>query len=151
MKTLYTIFFLLSVSFNYSQNYLSKPIEKTKVESTFNAPLANKVLRNSQQKYDNSKKITCYSLMDFIFANHQFKERIDISNSSMLESVTLYSYNGSNYIMALIKHSTDSVIYIYCGISQESWNNFKYFGKIKSWGESFNYYIADNKCNCTEY
>lgn len=36
-------------------NYLSQPIEKTKIESTFNAPLADKALSMLQGKYDANK------------------------------------------------------------------------------------------------
>jgi hypothetical protein len=136
----------------FSQNYMSKPFEKTIVRSQFNAELANRVLEERQRIYYNSQKPSCNSLIYTVVKNYQSSKSIIINNSSFLTAVYYIHYNFEGYVIAYIKedeYDTKGKPYIFCGISDERWDTFvREANSLSSWGQSYQNYIYDYKCNC---
>ncbi|HOD09657.1 MAG TPA: hypothetical protein PKH91_02850 [Flavobacterium sp.] len=108
---------------------------------------------NSNLSY--SQTISCNELLSFIKENGYLKSTISsyTLNSSWLYKVTAYEYDYKTYVVAEIKrneysYSTDT--YIFCGIPNNNWNNFKnsYYNSNDTYGERFHKYIIDYKCNC---
>jgi hypothetical protein len=148
--TVLILIFCFSI-FSYSQNYNSIPIQYGEVKSPIDVDFMGKVLMTKQRAYENSKKISCYSLMNFIIEKGSSSNYIEINSSSMLSGVRYYYYNGEGYVIIWVKNNTydsDYKPYIYCGISKERWNYFTSYGEKSSWGESFHYYIKDYSCDC---
>lgn len=102
-----------------------------------------------------SQEINCSELFEFIKEKGYDKGTVSsyTLNSSWLYKVTAYEYEYKNYIIAEIKkseYSYQTEKYIFCGIPNMNWTNFKYggYGDSESYGERFHKYIMDYKCNC---
>lgn len=137
--------FLLNV-FAYSQTFQNTP-----VRSSINLSLIQKAMETKQRDYDDSKKIKCSSMINFLLSNYSASDVAITSTSSWLLKVNYLVYNGVGYAIATIKRDEyleNTDIYIYCNISYDRWGLFKNDGEKYSWGKSFNYYISDLKCDC---
>ncbi|MBK6573609.1 MAG: hypothetical protein IPG21_14255 [Saprospiraceae bacterium] len=69
---------------------------------------------------------------------------IDELHSSWLQEVTAYSFNGDIYVVA----SMNNRQYIYCGVPLISWDQFSSNCNGCSYGQRFNKFIKNYKCNC---
>ena len=102
-----------------------------------------------------SQEIGCDELSEFIIAKGYNKGTLSsyTLNSTWLYKVTAYEYEYKTYVIAEIKkneYSYQTDKYIFCGIPNMNWTNFKYgsYGDSQSYGERFHKYIIDYKCNC---
>jgi hypothetical protein len=102
-----------------------------------------------------SQKVSCEDLLNFVKEKGYDKGVISnyILESSWLYKVTAYEYEYKTYVVAEIKkneYSYQTETYIFCGIPNMNWTNFKYggYGDSESYGERFHKYIIDYKCNC---
>lgn len=103
----------------------------------------------------NAQEITCDDLLDFV-KTEGYKESsvssIALIDSSWLNGVEAYSYDGNLFVVAKIKkdeYSYYSKEYIFCGVPEENWRKFKSLFDIdKTYGERFHEYIIDYQCNC---
>lgn len=87
----------------------------------------------------------CSDLLLFIQQNGKLEAILysGTLNSSFLNEVAAFSYNGEIYVVASIQN----LLYIYCGTTAEQWNNFAN-NNYGTYGERFNQYISRNNCNC---
>uniref|UniRef100_UPI00404AB8F2 hypothetical protein n=1 Tax=Flavobacterium sp. TaxID=239 RepID=UPI00404AB8F2 len=102
-----------------------------------------------------SQDVSCNDLLDYIIENATHEKTISkyILDSSWLNKIECYYYDGKYYVVADIKkneYSMQTNKYIFCGISRMNWTNFKIgsYGDSDSYGERFHKYIFDYKCNC---
>lgn len=149
------IVFLLALytANSFSQNYLSTPLEYPKSESSINIGLLQKVLDEKQKRYDDRNKPSCDFLMSFLVSVSSKHERapIPINSSSLLISADYYSFDQTSAVIAYFRrneYDSIGIPYIFCQVSQQTWDNFIYNGKLYSWGKSFHFYIMEKKCDC---
>ncbi|MEL1247689.1 hypothetical protein [Flavobacterium helocola] len=102
-----------------------------------------------------SQEISCNELLNFIVKKGYNKGTISsyTLNSSWLSKVTAYEFDYKTYVVAEIKrneYSYQTETYIFCGIPNLNWSNFRFggYGDSESYGERFHKYIIDYKCNC---
>ncbi|EDM44950.1 hypothetical protein SCB49_02479 [unidentified eubacterium SCB49] len=103
----------------------------------------------------NGQSVSCQELHDFIVEEGYQSSTVSsyTMNSSWLKKVTKYTYNYKNFVVAEIKkneYSYQTNTYVFCGISDYNWSQFKYggYGESDSYGERFHKYIFDYQCNC---
>ena len=102
-----------------------------------------------------AQSVSCKDLMDYVTSkgyNFQGVNSYELYESSWLNSVKAYKLEGRIAIIAEIKRKGEyfSKKYVFCGISQSSWDAF-YMGTYdinKSYGERFHKYIFNSQCNC---
>lgn len=101
-----------------------------------------------------SQTVSCNDLLDFIVEKGYKKATLEsyVMSSSWLNKVTAYTYDYKTYVVAKIQRegSYTTSTYIFCGIPSQNWSNFQYgsYGDSDSYGERFNKYIMDYKCDC---
>lgn len=102
----------------------------------------------------NGQDISCNDLLDFI-TEEAYEEdsvgSIRLMDSSWLNGVEAYSYDGNLFVIANIKSDEISYRnkeYIFCGVPEENWKKFSTYKLNKSYGEDFHEYIMDYQCNC---
>jgi len=66
-------------------------------------------------------------------------------NSSALDYIALYEFDGSYY--TVVEFTSSSKKYIYCDVSRSDWDNFV-DNDLDSYGESFHAYLNRSSCNC---
>jgi hypothetical protein len=102
-----------------------------------------------------AQDVSCTELMDFVKSNGYKKGSLNSLslNSSWLHEVTAFTYESKIFVVARIKAneyslSTDS--YIFCGIPNRNWENFKSWNISgdDNYSEKFHEYIMPYKCNC---
>lgn len=102
-----------------------------------------------------AQSVSCTDLLEFIQNEGYSQGSVSnyTMNSSWLYKVTAYSYDYKIYVVAEIKkneYSIQTSTYIFCGIPQRNWTNFKNgaYGDSDSYGERFHKYIMDYQCPC---
>ena len=98
-----------------------------------------------------SQNLSCQDAFEFVTSQYDRKESVTCYNSDMLVRVSYYIVDGNGFVVAYIKQHDYDIYgkpYLFCGISQQNWINFKSDGIYNSWGKSFHKYIIDYKCNC---
>lgn len=100
-------------------------------------------------------QLSCDEVMEYIKAEGFRSSSVSsyTMDSSWLYEVTAFTYEFKTYVIAKIKRNEYSYLtqsYIFCGIPDANWRNFRYGGynDSDSYGERFNKYIMDYKCNC---
>jgi hypothetical protein len=103
-----------------------------------------------------AQEVSCEELIAFIKEKGQKSEEVTSLSldSSWLNNVTLYKYDGKYYVIAKIKkdeygYSTKS--YVFCNIPYSNWSSFHSpynFITHGTYGERFHEYIIDYVCNC---
>ncbi|MBK8700939.1 MAG: hypothetical protein IPN29_15930 [Saprospiraceae bacterium] len=91
--------------------------------------------------------LSCDELTDLVQNDGYHRDNLSSGelDSEMLESVDLYEYDGSYYVIADFQRGGT---YIYCDVSMSAWSNFT-DNDYDSFGRSFEAYIADDFiCNC---
>lgn len=101
-----------------------------------------------------AQDVSCNELIDYVKKEGRYIESvsaIQLLSSAWLREVEAYSIDNSIVVIAKIQQDQYSTKrYIFCGIPRSNWNNF-YVGLndlTKTYGERFNKYIMDYKCNC---
>lgn len=107
------------------------------------------------QNYIISQEVKCTDLIYLVKNKGAMKDYVGPllpSDSEWLFKVTSYEYNNYTYVIAEIKRKDfkPNDEYIFCGIPQNNWNNFRnpWSDITKSYGEKFNQFIIDYVCNC---
>ena len=100
----------------------------------------------------NAQSISCEEATQYIIKNLPRLESQICFSSSMLTKVEYYKLNSeeTGYVVAYIKQNDNDIFgkpYLFCGISLQRWQDFKFAGII-SWGEAFHKYIINYTCNC---
>lgn len=102
-----------------------------------------------------SQNVSCEELLNFVKTEATFVGTVSsyLMDSSWLNEVTAYSYDGKYYIIAKIKkdeYSYSTTSYVFCSVPYMNWSNFRTgsYGDSKSYGERFHKYIIDYQCNC---
>lgn len=102
-----------------------------------------------------TQEVSCSDLLEFIESEGWQSSSVSnyIMQSDWLYKVTKYTYDYDNYIVAEIReneYSYSTTKYIFCGVPNYNWTNFKIggYGESDSYGERFHQYIFDYKCNC---
>jgi hypothetical protein len=104
-----------------------------------------------------SQEVSCEDLKNFIEKKGRYYASLSsvVLNSSWLNKVTCYTYEGKNYVVAEIRkneYSYTTKSYIFCGIPNTNWFGFyhgnDYVDIRKTYGERFHKYIIDYQCNC---
>lgn len=154
MKNIITILtFSISIC-GYSQSYLSEPAQFNEYQAPYDLNLINRVLAEKQRNYDNSRKVSCNSLIESVTNLADSTPYLPIKTSTMLSGVRYYQYKGRGYLIVYVKddeydiNDEDDRAYIYCGITQQRWEYFVEYGENTSWGKSFDYYIKNFGCGC---
>lgn len=105
------------------------------------------------QNYATSE-VSCDELTTFITEEGYYEGKVSsyILDSSWLQKVTAYSYDGEIFVIAEIKDNEYSIYtntYIFCNIPSFNWSSFKIGGYDDStYGELFHEYIYNHKCDC---
>ena len=105
--------------------------------------------KNISNNSSNNRTITsCTELKHLVMDSGDKIESLDDSdmNSSALEYIALYEYDGSYYI--IVEFTSSSKKYIYCDINKSDWNNFT-SNDQDSYGESFQIYLRNSTCSCS--
>lgn len=91
--------------------------------------------------------LTCDELMELVIDEGDRVEVLDDSdlNSSALDYVALYEYDGTYYVIA--DFTSSSRRYIYCDVSKSNWNNFT-DNPDNSFGSAFDDYLSSYTCSC---
>ena len=120
-----------------------------------NQPIQRNVTDNSQNYNLSSpgndepdiSSLTCDELMELIVDQGDRVEQLDDSdlNSSALDYVALYEYDGTYYVIADFTSSRKR--YIYCDVSKSNWNNFT-DNPDNSFGSAFDDYLSRYTCSC---
>lgn len=148
MRPLCFLFFQLFSIVSLAQNYLSTPLEYTPSKSSVNLPLIQKVMKEKQNEYDDSNKMDCRVIMGFLYSEANLVQSISNISSTMISSVSYYNYQNKGFVIAYLRNNQPSKPYVFCGITQQRWNYFLNYGNLVSWGESFQKFIYDQKCDC---
>ena len=99
-----------------------------------------------------AQTVSCNDLVRYAKSKVNNPFTVNTVGSSLLAKVEYYpvDYN-SGLLIAYIKQNDYDYVgmpYIYCGINSRRWNEFKFEGIVKSWGEAFHKYIKDYTCDC---
>lgn len=102
--------------------------------------------------------VKCDELVTYVERNGRYYQEVNevqLMNSTWLKKVTAYSIDNKIVVVAEIKRDQwgiNTKKYIFCGITSDMWTAF-YMGindLDKTYGERFQKYIFDNKCNCIQ-
>ena len=109
---------------------------------------------NVQQENDESTEqdeigeLSCHELLKLVKDEGYRKEYLDSSdmNSSALDFVALYEYDGVYYV--IVEFTSSSQQYIYCDINKRYWDAFVE-NEEDSYGSGYYNYIRPNThCGC---
>lgn len=95
--------------------------------------------------------VDCNTLMEFVKENCSLQDQVSCYNSSMLESVQSYNWEGTIVVIANIKSNKYDIYgkpYIFCDVPISNWTYFRNTSSNESWGKAFHEYIMDYKCDC---
>lgn len=156
MKKIMSLLFftMFSISLFSQTTYNSIPDRSYEYQSPGNLNLINSVLAEKQRNYNNSRKISCNSLIESVKNLADSAPYLPITTSTMLSGVRYYQYQGRGYLIIYVKddeydlNDEDDRAYIYCGITKQRWEYFVEYGENTSWGKSFDYYIKNFGCGC---
>ncbi|MCB0501529.1 MAG: hypothetical protein KDD32_02515 [Bacteroidetes bacterium] len=138
---------------NYAVDKLNNALEA--LEGCSQEILREAHIAQAVKNYQATSTMNCDELYTYIKSKGNQKGKVSsyTMNSEWLKTVTAYEYLGDIYVIAEIKrneYSFSTNSYIFCGIPQSNWNNFKLggLGVPNSYGERFHNYIFNYKCNC---
>lgn len=98
------------------------------------------------------QKVTCNELMTYIKENAILRRDVTPHRpSSWLNSVTMYDYRGTIYVIAFLEVSAGKFKpFIFCGVPYDNWDNFDWeiIDEELSLGQKFRKYIYKFKCDC---
>ncbi|MBP6234509.1 MAG: hypothetical protein KA536_00140 [Saprospiraceae bacterium] len=97
---------------------------------------------------DKTSITTCDELIKLVVDDGDKIQSLDASdmNSSALDYIALYEYDGSYY--TIVEFTSSSKKYIYCDINKSDWNNF-ISNDQDSYGGSFHTYLSNSTCSCS--
>jgi hypothetical protein len=108
-----------------------------------------------QNTYNENDKISCNDAIIYVLDEGVLKAEVDeySLNSSWLKKAKIYEIDDKYVVLAWIKpkdYYSDVYLYVFCEIPASNWNYFVDKNNIStlSYGERFNKYIFENKCNC---
>jgi hypothetical protein len=103
-----------------------------------------------------AQDVACDDLLKYVEKNGRLKgsvSQFQLIESSWLKEVKAYSIDNTIVVIAEIKrddYGFNTKKYVFCGIPSSNWDSF-YFGLTdlgKTFGERFQKYIFDYKCDC---
>ncbi len=91
--------------------------------------------------------MSCTEILETVVDDGDLISDLDDSdmNSSALDYIALYEYEGLYYLV--VEFTSSSKKYVYCDINYGDWNEFV-DNAGDSYGESFNEYLTNSNCNC---
>ena len=94
---------------------------------------------------------TCDELVAYAQSEDAYPDTFTAYGSSLVAKAEHYSVGNSRLTIVYLKdndydYSGDP--YIYCGVSDYAWSQFKYATVDGSYGKSYHAYIRDNTCVC---
>ena len=95
--------------------------------------------------------ISCQELFNYVVEQYDRKSYTTCYGSTMLTKVDYYVVDGNGFVVGYIKQNEwdyKGQPYLFCGISNYTWSQFKMNGMTGSWGKAFHDYIMDYTCNC---
>jgi len=91
--------------------------------------------------------MSCSEILTTVMDNGDLLYDLDDSdmNSSALDYIALYEYEGLYYL--IVEFTSSGKKYVYCDINYSDWNDFV-DNDEKSYGTSFNRHLGYSNCNC---
>lgn len=91
--------------------------------------------------------MSCLEILDTVMDNGDLLSDLYDSdmNSSTLDYIALYEYEGLYYL--IVEFTSSGKKYVYCDINYSDWNDFV-DNDEKSYGTSFNRHLGYSNCNC---
>jgi len=115
--------------------------------------MENQARARRQEAMAKENKTSCKEAIIYVLDAGVLKAEVDeyTLNSSWLKKTKIYEIEDKYVVLAWIKpkdYYSDVYVYIFCEIPASNWNYFVDQFSTLSYGERFNKYIFENKCNC---